>query len=329
MTELALRANTTTRDWVELMAPAVELAKQVADTTFVPTGLRNNPPAIVAAILYGDEVGLGPMQALAKIAVINGRPTLAAEAQRALILAAGHEIWIVEANTTRVTVAGRRRNSEQTSTVTWTMDDAKRAGLAGKTPYKLYPRQMLSARATAELARLVFADAIGGLYATEELEEGGFDENGETVEPKPATTKRRRERVNQTAGETSGTPPSAPAPERPPLPHELPANESTATVPVAEEASFEDMHTQAQLKKLNVLVGRLRDAGHLQTIHVWSAVAQMRALDTEMMIGLLGGRDEDDVLHWSPLRDTLTKDEASSLIDRLERYEGNVGGAEL
>ena len=129
------------------MQPAIELAKAVAGTDFVPKAMRNNPAQITAAVLYGDEVGLGPMQSLARISVIDGRPSLAAEAQRALILAAGHELWIEESTITRCTVAGRRRDSDQTSRVTWTSDDAKRAKLDGKPNWRSYPRQMLLARA--------------------------------------------------------------------------------------------------------------------------------------------------------------------------------------
>ena len=47
MTELApLQPG---RSWVALRSPAMELAQYVADTTFVPTGLRGNAPAIAAA----------------------------------------------------------------------------------------------------------------------------------------------------------------------------------------------------------------------------------------------------------------------------------------
>ena len=92
-----------TADW--LLDPA-EIAQRIGGTDFVPKALRNNPAAITAALLYGLEVGLGRMQSLAKIAVIDGRPSLAAEAQRALILAAGHEIWPEEATITRCVMAG-------------------------------------------------------------------------------------------------------------------------------------------------------------------------------------------------------------------------------
>jgi len=205
------------RAWIALQNPAVELANTIAGTDFVPQGLRGNPAAITAAILYGDEVGIGPMQSLAHIAVINGRPTLAAETQRALILQAGHDLWIEEATVTRCTVAGRRRGSEQTSRVTWTLDDAKRAGIAGKQPWRQYPRQMLLARASAELARAIFADAIGGMAATEELEGGEAIENGAVEVEQPTGTTRRRQRV-AIAPQTSAPAPVQVQPEEPPLP---------------------------------------------------------------------------------------------------------------
>jgi hypothetical protein len=199
------------------MAPAIELAKQVANTEFVPKSLRGNGPAIVAAILYGDELGLGPMQALAKIAVIDGKPSLSSETQRALILQAGHDIWIVESSATKATMAGRRNGSDHTSTVTWTMDDAKRAGLAGRQNWRSYPRQMLAARATAELARLIFADAIGGLVATEEVEEM----DGTPEAPAPAPKGNKRKRASSATPETSDVIEAEQAPvELPPLPDE-------------------------------------------------------------------------------------------------------------
>lgn len=78
--------------------------------------------------------------------------------------------------------------------------------------------------------------------------------------------------------------------------------------------------TQAQLKKLNVLVGKLRDANHITTDHLWAALAKDRNLNVDTMIELLDGKDENG-LHWVPLRESLTKTEASGLIDRLEKLE--------
>jgi len=85
--------------------------------------------------------------------------------------------------------------------------------------------------------------------------------------------------------------------------------------------------TQRQLKKLNTLVGTLREAGHITTEQLWAASASGRNIDVNDMISLLEGNDAEGELHWSPLRDSLTREEASGLIDRLERYESNVGSA--
>jgi len=213
--------------WIEVMDRGLELAEVIANTDFVPRAMRGNQPAILAAILYGHELGIEPMQALAKISNIEGRPTLAAETQRALILAAGHELWIEESTATRATVAGRRRGSKVTQRVTWTLDDAKRARLAGRPNYQAYPRQMLIARASAELARQVFPDVIGGMAATEELEDVA-DGDTPTVELEQETpaarTRTRRRRAPAAAAAI------AQAPEPPPLPDE-PADAEASPAP--------------------------------------------------------------------------------------------------
>jgi hypothetical protein len=202
---------------LDIASASRELAEQIANTDFVPKGLRGNPPAILAAILYGHEVGLGPMQSLAKIAVIDGRPALSAEAMRGLIFAAGHELWIEDQTNTRVTVAGRRADGTQTSKVTWTLDDAKRARIAGKANWQAYPRQMLLARATAELARAIFADVIGGLVVVEEVDGDGAVEVV-TPETDAAAEQGKTTRTRRRIATPEAQPPPVPEPEPTPEP---------------------------------------------------------------------------------------------------------------
>jgi len=84
--------------------------------------------------------------------------------------------------------------------------------------------------------------------------------------------------------------------------------------------------TNAQATKLNVLVGGMRDAKLITTEHLWLSVAQrLREVEASALIEELGGRDSDGVLHWSPLRETLTRAEAGQLIDWLEELERKVG----
>jgi hypothetical protein len=230
------------RSWVELMAPAVELAKAIAGTEFVPRALRDKPAAIAAAILYGDEIGLGPMVALQMVAVIEGRPYVAAQAQRALVLSAGHELWLEEATNARATWAGRRHGSQEVTRITWTMDDSRRAHLDRKPNWTSYPRAMLSARASAELVRATFADAVGGLRAIEELEDFAPDLVGLPAVPAPDGTLAPAP-AGRRARTPRRTPPvavveSAPAPPpRPPLrPPGAPVDLPDLPVPAEEPA---------------------------------------------------------------------------------------------
>ncbi len=147
---------------------AIRLARRIAHTPFVPKGLRDDQGAVLACILTGEELGLGPMQSLRMVNVIDGRPAASAELMRALVNRAGHRISVVEARNDRVTLSGQRRDTGATAKVTWTIDDAQRAKLLGNPAWGKYPRSMLLARATSELCRMLFADVIGGLYTPEE-----------------------------------------------------------------------------------------------------------------------------------------------------------------
>lgn len=105
------------------------------------------------------------------------------------------------------------------------------------------------------------------------------------------------------------------------------AVESADPVPVDAAGSAETLKpTKRQLDKLNVLVGTLREAGAIQTVHLWSALATSRNVDVDVMCDLLKGR-EDGEWHWAPLRNDMNRREASDLIDRLEKLEKNVGAA--
>lgn len=164
---------------------AMRLAARIHSTPFVPKALQGDPHSVLACILTGEELGLGPMQSLRMVNVIEGRPAASAELMRALVNRAGHRIDVVEATEDHVTLSGVRRDTGGRATVTWTMADAQRAKLTGNPAWSKYPRSMLLARATSELCRALFADVIGGLYTPEETAaiEGHAWEPSELVDP--------------------------------------------------------------------------------------------------------------------------------------------------
>lgn len=170
--------------WAGTFLEVAKVATELAATPFVPHSLRvqtnghydakSTAANVAAAVLTGRELGLEPMASLRSIDVVQGTPALRAIALRAILQRAGHSIWLIEATNTRAVVAGLRRGDDESHTqrAVWTMDDARQRNLAGKPNWRMQPRQMLVARATAEVARLVAADALLGVpYISEEIQD--------------------------------------------------------------------------------------------------------------------------------------------------------------
>lgn len=272
----------------------------ISRTEFVPRGLRGNMPAILACVATGRALGLDDMASLRSIHIVDGQATFSAELMVQLVRKAGHSITGEFADGSS-TVRGRRADNGDEMAVTWTMAMAERAGLAGKANWKKYPESMLWARAVSQLCRMLFADCFAGsTYTPEEIGAELTSAEGEPVEA-------------VLVAEDDGLFPPPDAPEPGPLaepgPDEVGHAGSSDLLPGS--ASGKPL-TAAQAKKLNVLVGTLRDKGHISTAHLYRVV------------GRTPQPGEDGDMHWSPLRDSLTRDEASALIERLSALEERV-----
>lgn len=171
------------------MEQAFRLANALAQSgDMVPKAFQGNPNATMAAIVRGMEVGLAPMQALASIAVINGRASLWGDAVPALIQRAGHHIDVdyEGAGDNLVAVATLTRGDTGKQVVRrFGYADAKRAGLLGKPgPWQQYPQRMIAARARSWAVRDGAADALMGLQVAEEVSDYGPD-RARDVTPAP------------------------------------------------------------------------------------------------------------------------------------------------
>ncbi len=170
---------------------AWRLAEILADSELVPKDFRAKPGNCLVAIQWGAEVGLGALQSVQNIAVINGRPSMWGDALLALVRSSPLCEYVVEtedANGTAVCKVKRRGQPEQTRT--FSIEDAKTAGLLGKQgPWQNYPKRMRQMRARAFALRDVFTDVLKGIPMAEELQDtpaerhmGMVDE----VKPDPA-----------------------------------------------------------------------------------------------------------------------------------------------
>jgi hypothetical protein len=163
--------NRATDSWTDVLEEVGDLADRIAQTDFVPATFKGSVPAVAATILAGREIGFAPMTALASLHSIKGKVGLYAEAMRALVFQAGHEIVVVESTSAVCKMKGKRAGSTEWTEVAWSQADARQAGLLNSNKnWQTYPRQMLQARASTELCRLLFPDVIRGLASVEELE---------------------------------------------------------------------------------------------------------------------------------------------------------------
>jgi hypothetical protein len=154
----------TPREWEAMRA----MAATISHTPFVPSAFRGKPDDILAAILTGRELGLGPMHSLKQISIIEGRPALSAELMLAKLREGGVVLLASESTPERAYIHARRGQEEME--VEWTFAQAQQAGLVGKPSWKRYPEDMLWARAVGRLSRRLGPDLVGGFsYAAEEV----------------------------------------------------------------------------------------------------------------------------------------------------------------
>ena len=163
------------------LTEAMAMAEMLADSQVVPKGFVGMPGNILVAIQMGAEVGLPPMAALQNIAVINGRPALWGDAQLAVCMASPDFDDVIEKFEgpepkggkyddafTAVCVAKRIGKSERVRT--FSVADAKKAGLWGGNVWAKYPKRMLQMRARGFALRDTWPDRLRGLrHNVEEL----------------------------------------------------------------------------------------------------------------------------------------------------------------
>jgi hypothetical protein len=171
-----ISTNTTPARGLALQSfdDAYRFAKMVSASEFAPKDFRGKPESCLLAIQHGSEVGLSPMQSLQSIAVINGRPTIWGDAALALVQSSPvceyvREYIDGEGDSLTAVCEAKRRGYPAPTTVRFSVADAKKAGLWGKTgPWTQYPARMLTLRARGFALRNAFADALRGLITAEE-----------------------------------------------------------------------------------------------------------------------------------------------------------------
>ena len=153
------------------MSEGLALAKVLVESKLVPKALTT-PAAVFVVMMTGRELGLTVGQSLRLIHVFEGKPILSA----ALIVGmvkrhpSCEYFQIVESTNDACIYETKRQGSPKSTRMTFTIADAKRAGLTSKDVWAKYPMQMLQNRCGTMLARAEYPDVAAGLYDEDEID---------------------------------------------------------------------------------------------------------------------------------------------------------------
>lgn len=196
----------------QTIGEAIQLAELMSKSGIVPKDYQGNPGNIIVAIQWGAEIGLPPLQAMQNLAVINGRPALWGDAVIAIVRGSGALESIVEDITDTSATCTVKRRGEPAVSRTFSMDDAKRAGLSGKQgPWSQYPKRMMQMRARAWALRDVFPDVLRGVHVAEEAQDMPAERDmgpAQVVESAPAQASRTESVKAKLAKRKAPEPPS-------------------------------------------------------------------------------------------------------------------------
>lgn len=163
----------------------VKLSEMIYKSNLAPSGMKS-VEQICIALMHGAELGLMPMQALSKIAIIGNRPSIYGDAIPALLWAKGFKIdeYIEGTGEQTTAVCVVTRPDGTTIQRKFSVQNAKQARLWGKQgTWTQFPERMLAMRARSFASRDGAAEILSGLYLKEEVEDFDLPKDVKINEP--------------------------------------------------------------------------------------------------------------------------------------------------
>lgn len=150
----------------------VNILKKLAGTPAIPKRWKSVSD-MVAAVMYGAQVGLAPLESLHRLYVIGGAVAIDSKGMNALVHAAGHVLITKELTTTNAVVIAMRRDPYTHELLNvgefeYEWSEAEAAGLDQQETYLLYPKDMMIARAVSRATKVAFPDVTTGMLLPQE-----------------------------------------------------------------------------------------------------------------------------------------------------------------
>lgn len=213
------------------LGEAKTLATTLSKASLLTEALRGKEADVLLIIMSGHEMGIAPMQALRMFDVIKGRLAMRPEGMVATVRSNANVEFIrcTESTPTKATWQSKLKGQDFVASSTFTMEDAKTAGLAGQDNYRKWPANMLQWRAASMHCKRHHSDIIMGFYSTEEVESFERDatpvvaakaeaiDTTATVAAVKAAVKAKRTLNVVDEPKADALPPPPPTPEPPPL----------------------------------------------------------------------------------------------------------------
>lgn len=154
------------------MEELYKFANLVSATDFAPKDFRGKPDACFVAMVYGRNLGVGALQSVQNIAVINGRPSVYGTLYWAIIISHPEFEDCVEESAEKSATVTLTRKGRTSKSATFTWEDAVKAGLDKKLDtWGKYPKDLLLWRARHKVGDALFADALKGIAPREVVQD--------------------------------------------------------------------------------------------------------------------------------------------------------------
>lgn len=165
--ELQIQQNWNPQLVMEDLSNTQKMCKALMQTDHYS---RMGETGIFAIVQKAKALKLNPMDALnGGMYYVQGKVEMSSNMMIQLVRQAGHSVTKDKRSDDTVCILhGKRRDNGDTWTESFSIEDAKRAGIY-KNTWQKFPRNMLFARALSNLARQLFPDVIGGCYVEGEI----------------------------------------------------------------------------------------------------------------------------------------------------------------
>lgn len=226
-------------------------------------GMKTVDQALVLMLLCQSE-GKDPIQAVRQYHIINGRPSMRADAMQAEFQARGGAVEFHERTEEACDASfvwGQTR-----ARIRWTMADAKKAGLTAKPgPWQQFPRAMLHARCVSEGVRAVMPGVVAGIYTPEEVaafEPLIVEEVASPPEVMPTPAKVIESTPPAPTGQRAPQPPKAPVDT--PTPTDAPVKAAKHAFAAAARTAGHDVMTDGNWdsSKVYIVLSEILKEGH-------------------------------------------------------------------